>query len=132
MATPPVIKDPARKAGALALFREGPFRLIFAIKFSSNTANQMLGVVVGWQVYDLTGSAFDLGMIGLVQFLPPLALTLYAGQVADRYDRRIVLRFCYAVQIFMPIGLLVLTNVEKPAAHCVLRTSSHWCAFAYF
>jgi MFS family permease len=114
MATPPVIKDPARKVGALALFREGPFRLIFAIKFSSNTANQMLGVVVGWQVYDLTGSAFDLGMIGLVQFLPPLALTLYAGQVADRYDRRIVLRFCYAVQIFMPIGLLVLTNVESP------------------
>jgi MFS family permease len=114
MATPPASQTPAKKDGALSLFREGPFRLIFAIRFSSNTANQMLGVVVGWQVYELTGSAFDLGMIGLVQFLPPLALTLYAGQVADRYDRRIVLRFCFAVQIFMPMGFLILTNVENP------------------
>jgi MFS family permease len=51
---------------------------------------QMLGVAVGWQLYDLTGSALDLGWVGLVQFVPMVLLTLVVGQVADRYDRRVI------------------------------------------
>ena len=50
----------------------------------------MLGVAVGWQLYDLTGSALDLGWVGLVQFVPMVLLTLVVGQVADRYDRRVI------------------------------------------
>ncbi len=102
------------KESALALFREGPFRLLFTIRLTSNTANQILGVVVGWQIYDITGSAFQLGMIGLVQFAPPLALTLFAGQIADRYDRRWVMRVCLSVEIFVPIGFIALTNMAAP------------------
>lgn len=109
-------RPPGRpKESALALFREGPFRLLFTIRLTSNTANQMLGVVVGWQIYDITGSAFQLGMIGLVQFLPPLALTLFAGQIADRYDRRWVIRVCLSVEIFVPIGFIALINLADPA-----------------
>ena len=68
------------KISTLALFREGPFRLLFIMRISSNTASQMMGtVVVPFQIYELTGSAFQLGMIGLIQFLPALALTLFAG-----------------------------------------------------
>jgi MFS family permease len=54
----------------------------------------MLGVAVGWQLYDLTGSALDLGLVGLVQFVPMVLLTLVVGQVADRCDRRLVVVVC--------------------------------------
>ncbi|MBP2653605.1 MAG: protein of unknown function DitE [Firmicutes bacterium] len=57
-------------------------------------AYQMLSVVVGWQIYLLTQSAFYLGLVGLAQFLPMFLLTLIAGQVADRYNRRIVAYIC--------------------------------------
>jgi len=50
----------------------------------------MLGVAVGWQLYELTGRALDLGLVGLAQFVPMILLTLVVGQVADRYDRRLV------------------------------------------
>jgi MFS family permease len=50
----------------------------------------MQAVAVGWQIYALTGSAFDLGLVGLVQFVPVVALGLVVGQVADRYDRRLI------------------------------------------
>jgi MFS family permease len=55
---------------------------------------QMLGVAVGWQLYELTGRALDLGLVGLAQFVPMILLTLVVGQVADRYDRRLVVIVC--------------------------------------
>jgi MFS family permease len=58
----------------------------------------MLGVAVGWQLYDLTGSALDLGLVGLVQFVPMVLLTLVVGQVADRCDRRLVVIVCEVVK----------------------------------
>ena len=61
-------------------------------------AYQMLVVAVGWQVYDLTRSAFMLGMVGLVQFLPQFLLTLVVGHVADRYDRRRIVIICLLVE----------------------------------
>jgi len=109
MTSPPDPKD-----SALALFREGPFRLLFVMRIASNTASQMMGVIVSWQIYEITASAFQLGMIGLIQFLPPLALTLFAGQVADRYDRRWVLRVGLTSQIAVPAGFIVLTNMAAP------------------
>jgi MFS family permease len=58
----------------------------------------MQTVAVGWQLYALTGSALDLGLIGLVQFVPTVGLTLVVGAVADRYDRRRVVVLCHAAQ----------------------------------
>jgi MFS family permease len=57
----------------------------------------MLGVAVAWQMYSITGSAFDLGLVGLAQFLPMVLLTLAVGHVADRYDRRMIVRVCQGV-----------------------------------
>lgn len=54
----------------------------------------MLGVAVGWELYELTGSALDLGLVGLAQFLPMILLTLVVGQVADRCDRRLIVVAC--------------------------------------
>lgn len=64
-------------------------------------AYNMLVVAVGWQVYDLTHSAFSLGMVGLIQFLPQLLLTLIVGQVADRYDRRFISFTCQWLKMAM-------------------------------
>ena len=62
----------------------------------------MLGVAVGWQLYELTGSALDLGLVGLVQFVPMILLTLIVGQVADRCDRRLVVIVCEVVKAAAP------------------------------
>jgi MFS family permease len=58
----------------------------------------MQNVAVGWQLYALTGSALDLGLVGLVQFVPTMALTLVVGHVADRFDRRVVVVTCEIAQ----------------------------------
>src|ERR1700722_20555844 len=92
------------------LFRHRPFRLLFTTRAAANTANQMQAVAVGWLIYDLTGSALALGLIGLVQFLPPLALSLIAGQVVDRSSRRLILIYCYVVEFIVSLALLLLAT----------------------
>ena len=60
-------------------------------RIAGTMANQMLMLAVGWEMYALTGSAWDLGLVGLLQFLPALLLTLVAGHVADHHDRSRIL-----------------------------------------
>jgi MFS family permease len=91
-----------------SLFHHRPFRLLFITRTTANTANQMQAVAVGWLIYDLTGSALALGLIGLVQFLPPLALSLIAGQVIDRHSRRVILIYCYIIELAVSVALLLL------------------------
>src|SRR5512146_1000571 len=62
-------------------------------KIASGFGFQMLSVAVGWQIYAITGRAFDLGLIGLVQFVPSLLLALPAGHVADQFERRRIVLF---------------------------------------
>jgi MFS family permease len=83
----------------------------------------MLSVVVGWQIYDLTDSALALGMIGLIQFLPSLLLTLISGEVADRCDRRTIVRWCYVIETVLLSGLMMLSLMDHPpiwAFYCLL------------
>jgi MFS family permease len=72
------------------------------------SAGQMLMVAIGWQMYDLTGSAWDLGLVGLLQFLPALALVLVAGHVVDRYHRARIVSVCLLVQAV--VALLLMTG----------------------
>ena len=69
-------------------------------------SNQMLMVAVGWQMYDLTGSAWDLGLVGLFQFVPALLLTLPAGQVVDRHHRGRIFAASLGVQVLGAAGLV--------------------------
>ena len=64
------------------------FRTFLWTRLLGTAANQMLMVALAWQMYDLTGRAWDLGLVGLMQFLPALLLTIPAGQLVDRVDRR--------------------------------------------
>ena len=75
----------------------------------SATGSQMLMVAVGWQMYTLTNSAWDLGMVGLYQFLPAVVLTLPAGHAADHGHRGRILAICMAAQALIA---LVLTFAE--------------------
>jgi MFS family permease len=59
---------------------------------------QMLTVSVGWQMYALTGSAFYLGLVGFMQFLPMVLLTLVVGHVADRFDRKLIVSLSQTVE----------------------------------
>jgi MFS family permease len=79
-----------------AAFEYRDFRLYQAARLLSTIANQMLSVAVGWQVYELTRRPFDLGLVGLVQFLPAIGLSLLTGNAADRFDRRKIVMICYA------------------------------------
>jgi len=91
------------------LFEYRPFLYFFLSRIATTTASQMMMVVVAWQMYDLTQSAYDLGLVGLAQFLPALALTLVVGQVADRYDRRRILAWCLAGQLLVTAVLIAGT-----------------------
>lgn len=66
---------------------------------SGGGANQMLMVALGWQMYDLTGSAWQLGLVGLAQFAPAFLLTLPAGHLADQHDRRRLLAASLLLQV---------------------------------
>ena len=100
------------------LFRVRSFTLLFITRVASTTAFQMLSVVVGWHVYELTNSALHLGLIGLAQFIAPLLFMVPAGQIVDRYNRRVVLRCCYAVAkgVLLETGCLARssTRQERP------------------
>jgi MFS family permease len=90
-----------------SLLRHRPFVLYWYARIFSAIAFQMIGVAVGWQMYALTGSAFDLGLVGLVQFLPAALLMLVAGQLADRYDRRTIVQLCQTVEGLSAAALAV-------------------------
>ena len=72
-------------------------------------ANQMLMVAVAWHMYDITSSAWDLGLVGLFQFVPALLMTLPAGHVADRLHRGKIFAVCMLAQAVVA-ALLVLTT----------------------
>lgn len=92
-------------------------------RLASTMGNQMLMVAVGWQMYDLTGSAWDLGLVGLLQFTPALALTLVAGHVADRYDRARVLALCYTAQAVIGLLLAVAAHQQWASRELLLLLS---------
>ena len=87
------------------LWRHGPLQYFLWARGFSKFSAQILTVAVGWQVYTLTSSAFDLGMVGLVQFLPTAILVFVAGHASDRYDRKRVIQLCQVVEASASIFL---------------------------
>jgi MFS family permease len=81
-----------------SVLRYRDFAVYAVARFCTSLAWEMLGVAVGWQVYQLTHNPLDLGFVGLAQFLPFVLLVLPAGYVADHADRRWVLVGAYSVQ----------------------------------
>lgn len=76
-------------------------------------AYQMLAVAVGWHIYELTSSPLDLGLIGLAQFMPSIALVLIVGHVADRYDRRQISRITMTIGILASMALAMASAMGE-------------------
>jgi MFS family permease len=91
------------------LRRHRPFALDWVARGSSTVAQQMQAVAVAWQMYDLTRDPLDLGLVGLTQFIPAALFVLVAGHVADRYDRRIIVRTCQMVAALASATLAIGT-----------------------
>src|SRR5262249_17855415 len=69
------------------------------------TGIQMQKVAIGWEIYERTGSALHLGYVGLVQFLPQVVLTLFAGHITDNYNRKRILMSAVAFNTLAALGL---------------------------
>ncbi len=90
------------------------FRLLIAGEFIAALGNQMLSVAIGWELWVRTHDAFALGMIGLVQVIPVILLSLPAGHVVDQYDRK---RIVFITQVFFAVcsvGLALLSLFQGP------------------
>jgi MFS family permease len=90
--------SPLLSADIGGLLRHRPLLFFLSARSFSEFSYQIATVAVGWQVYQLTGSAFYLGMVGLMQFIPSALLVFIAGHAADRYDRRRVAQLCQFAQ----------------------------------
>jgi len=93
-----------------SVLRHRPFAFYWSARTCASMGYQMLGVAVAWQMYAITGSAFDLGLVALMQFLPSAAFMLVAGQIADRYDRRRLLQICQTAE-GLAVATLALASV---------------------
>lgn len=83
---------------AVRIRHHRPFLFYWFARVCGSLALQMQAVAVGWQVYDLTHSALDLGLVGLVQFLPIALFLLPAGHFADIYSRKLIAAFSLFIQ----------------------------------
>jgi MFS family permease len=90
------------------------FRFLLIGNVIVQFGGEMLTLAIGWELYARTGSALALGLVGLVQVLPILALSLVAGHVADRYDRRAVVIAAQALLIAGSLGLTYLSATNGP------------------
>jgi MFS family permease len=96
-------------SGAVSVLRNRNLSFYLSARVLGTLAVQMQSVAVGWQVYEITGSLFDLGLIGLAQFAPFLVLILWAGHIADRHNRKNIIVACLAVQLLCSALLLAFT-----------------------
>ena len=92
-----------------AVLRYPNFFIFQAARFLLVVGLEMQSVAVGWQIYEITRRPLDLGLVGLVQFLPGLMLFLVGGHVADRFNRRNVLLACYSSFTLCSLALLSIT-----------------------
>lgn len=111
-----------RRMQDLPFLRYPNFSLLLLARFLSSVAMLTQSVTLGWQVYSIARldhsiaySSFLVGMIGLVQFVPMLALVLLAGETADRYDRRKILLACCTLQVVCSVSLAAIAGMAEPS-----------------
>jgi MFS family permease len=105
------------------LLRHSAFVRFWFARIAANAGTQMLFLAVGWHMYELTRSAWDLGMVGLFQFAPALASTLIAGHVADRWHRARLVATCMLVQTAAALVLVWLTLHDGASRESLLVLS---------
>ena len=104
-------------------YRARSLGYFLAASLLANLGVQVLGVVVGWEVYAQHGSALDLGWIGLAEFVPMFVLALPAGQLADRAPRRLVFAASLLVGAGVGVGLALVSGSGNTAEQITLTSA---------
>lgn len=112
-----------RKKSLADLLAQRQFVRFWLARLNGTMANQMLMVAVAWQMYDITSSAWDLGLVGLFQFVPALLMTLPAGHVADRLHRGRIFATCMMIQAAIALLLLAATEGNFASRGLILGVS---------
>lgn len=99
-----------------AALRYRDFRLLITGRFITSLGNQMLSVAIGWELWLRTHSAFALGLVGLVQVIPVILLSLPAGHVADQYNRKRIVVMAEILLALCSLGLAILSFIQGPLA----------------
>jgi MFS family permease len=97
-----------------AALRLPDYRRLLACGVLASIATQILEAAIGWDLYHRTNSATALGFVGLAEFLPVLLLSLPAGHVADRYNRKVILAGAVLLTALAAGGLAALSFLEGP------------------
>jgi MFS family permease len=112
MASDPADPLPIAEKDRLAALREPDFRWFLASRLCSATAMTGLRAAIGWHLYALTGSVFQLGLLGAVQFVPALGLSLVGGAFADAHDRRRIVQVAQLVALAGAALLAVVSALD--------------------
>jgi MFS family permease len=110
-------------AAGLQALRNRDFAFYLSASFLATLALAMQSVALGWQIYYLTGSPFDLGLVGLAEFLPPFCLALVSGQIADRIDRRLVLFVGLLAEAAAAFSLVVMVLLDRVSVVGILSVA---------
>jgi MFS family permease len=110
-------------AAGLAPLRHRDFARYLAASFLATVALAMQAVALGWQIYDLTGSPFKLGLVGLMEFLPPFCLALVTGQIADRFDRRRILALGLLAEAGAALALVAMILTDRVSVLGILAVA---------
>lgn len=94
--------------------RHRDYRLFLGGNTLAALGGESLGIAVGWEIYERTGSKALLGLTGLVQFLPVLLLALPAGQLVDRFNRKVILQLAQSTIALAALGLALLSWLQGP------------------
>ena len=100
------------KPDAYAALRIPDYRFFLAMRMMTTLAIQIMSVSVGYFVYDLTGDPLMLGLIGLAEAVPAITISLWAGHLADKYNRRNILIGCIATLLLCSLALFVLASLR--------------------
>ena len=96
------------------VLRDRNFLLMVLAGMVATVGNQMLGVAVGWELYERTSSPLALGMVGLAQVLPVILLAIPAGHAADRHSRKRLIVLAHGLLLLATVGLALLSTWRGP------------------
>lgn len=88
------------------------FRFFIIARFCIIVALQIQGVVVGWQMYEITNDPFALGLIGLAEAIPAIGVSLYAGHIADTVSRKKIISLCVGLLTICSATLLFINQIN--------------------
>ncbi len=98
------------RSNALQTLRHRNFRMLWIADSIAVLGAQIQNVAITWQIFELTGDAFQLGLLGLFRFIPVIFFGLYGGLIADRRDRRTILIVTH-ILLMLTTGVLLLTTM---------------------